>query len=49
MLIGASMAARLHWASQGWKQTRPQIDGSGFSARMISAASRNLPAEISPT
>ena len=46
---GASTAPRLQVVSHGWKQTRPQIDGSGFSRRIARAAASDLPPEIRPT
>src|SRR5512139_2430950 len=32
MAIGVSKVPRLHFDSQGWKQTRPQTPGKGFSS-----------------
>ena len=49
IFTGASTWPRLQEASQGWKQTRPQMEGRGFSRRIAAAACSNLPAEISPT
>jgi hypothetical protein len=49
MLSGSSTAPRLQASSQGWKQTRPQIEGSGLSRRMTPAASAKRPAAIRAT
>ena len=47
MATAASNSRRLHRPSQGWKQTRPQTDGRGFSRRIVSHASLNSPCAAS--
>lgn len=43
MAIGSSNSPRLQEPSQGWKQTRPQTPGKGFSRRIVSQASLKRP------
>ncbi len=47
MATAESNSPRLQTPSQGWKQTRPQTAGKGFSLRMVSQASLKRPWVVS--